>query len=213
VLILDLCGGSGSWSQPYKDAGYDVIVVDPIVGTGRVQDFTVPADVHGILAAPPCTEFSQAGARWWKSKAATKPYLLADAVDTVNACMSIIQEAKPKWWALENPLGRITTYLGNPAWRFHPWEYGDPWQKRTCIWGKHVIPPKTPIKWPPSGTRPAGPLLLLSPKPTRKQIELLVSWGMVPTDWEKRWGPTPSRELLRSLTPPSFAAAFFKANP
>ena len=34
MLILDLCGGSGSWSQPYKDAGYDVIVVDPIVGTG-----------------------------------------------------------------------------------------------------------------------------------------------------------------------------------
>jgi len=25
--ILDLCGGSGSWSKPYKDAGYNVINV------------------------------------------------------------------------------------------------------------------------------------------------------------------------------------------
>ena len=23
-IILDLCGGTGSWSKPYKDAGYDV---------------------------------------------------------------------------------------------------------------------------------------------------------------------------------------------
>jgi ubiquinone/menaquinone biosynthesis C-methylase UbiE len=23
-IILDLCGGTGSWSRPYKEAGYDV---------------------------------------------------------------------------------------------------------------------------------------------------------------------------------------------
>lgn len=26
-IILDLCGGTGSWSKPYRDAGYDVRVV------------------------------------------------------------------------------------------------------------------------------------------------------------------------------------------
>lgn len=26
-LILDLCGGTGSWSKPYRDAGYDVRVI------------------------------------------------------------------------------------------------------------------------------------------------------------------------------------------
>lgn len=26
-IILDLCGGSGSWSKPYKDAGYDVRLI------------------------------------------------------------------------------------------------------------------------------------------------------------------------------------------
>lgn len=25
-IILDLCGGTGSWSKPYRDAGYDVRV-------------------------------------------------------------------------------------------------------------------------------------------------------------------------------------------
>lgn len=26
-IILDLCGGTGSWSKPYRDAGYDVKVI------------------------------------------------------------------------------------------------------------------------------------------------------------------------------------------
>ncbi len=26
-VILDLCGGTGSWSRPYKEAGYDVRVM------------------------------------------------------------------------------------------------------------------------------------------------------------------------------------------
>ena len=26
-IILDLCGGTGSWSKPYKEAGYDVRVI------------------------------------------------------------------------------------------------------------------------------------------------------------------------------------------
>jgi hypothetical protein len=28
-IILDLCGGTGAWSKPYRDAGYTVIVVTP----------------------------------------------------------------------------------------------------------------------------------------------------------------------------------------
>lgn len=26
-IILDLCGGTGAWSKPYSDAGYDVRVL------------------------------------------------------------------------------------------------------------------------------------------------------------------------------------------
>ena len=28
-IILDLCGGTGAWSKPYKDAGYDVRLAPP----------------------------------------------------------------------------------------------------------------------------------------------------------------------------------------
>lgn len=26
-IILDLCGGTGSWSRPYREAGYDVCLI------------------------------------------------------------------------------------------------------------------------------------------------------------------------------------------
>lgn len=55
-IILDLCGGTGSWSRPYVDAGYDVRVIT--LPEYDVRTYKPPEFVYGILAAPPCTEFS-----------------------------------------------------------------------------------------------------------------------------------------------------------
>ena len=49
-IILDLCGGTGSWSKPYKENGYDVRVIDPQewleddYGTGDVRLFKKPTE-------------------------------------------------------------------------------------------------------------------------------------------------------------------------
>lgn len=48
-VILDLCGGSGAWSAPYKKAGYDVHLVT--LPDQDVRTYKVPDNVHGILAA------------------------------------------------------------------------------------------------------------------------------------------------------------------
>ena len=50
-IILDLCGGSGSWSRPYQEAGYDVRLIT--LPDYDVLDYEPPEGVHGILAAPP----------------------------------------------------------------------------------------------------------------------------------------------------------------
>ena len=143
-LILDLCGGSGSWSKPYRDAGYWVIVVDPhatVPGTVRqdVRLFRPPSvvPVHGILAAPPCTDFCKAGARWWSQK---EEQALLDALSIVDACLRMVTLTRPKWWVLENPNGRLTDYLGPPAMTFDPWQYGDGYRKSTHLWGRFIRP-------------------------------------------------------------------------
>ena len=223
MLILDLCGGTGSWSEPYYAAGYEVVVVDPFStadGAIRrdVRQFSATTSglgqVHGVLCAPPCTQFSVSGARWWKSK---PPELLKEAISIVEACLRVVRECEPKWWALENPAGRLRKFIGDPSYSFQPWEFGDPWTKRTCIWGEHSLPVPIPCATKPvsePGKRWKQSLTNhLSPKPTAAQISKLVTSGMFPPDWVHRLGPSPLRATLRSITPPGFARAFFLANP
>lgn len=208
-IILDLCGGTGAWSRPYAEAGYDVRLVT--LPERDVCTYNPPEHVHGILAAPPCTEFAVSGARWW----ATKPeHLLAEAVEVWAACVRICRLASA-WWALENPVGRLRKWAGPPAWTFEPWEYGDPWLKKTCIWGTAKQPPKKPCQKPVGGAGRWRVSLTnhLSPKPSAEQIQRLVKDGMIPADWVHRLGPSPERATLRSITPPGFARAFFEANP
>lgn len=109
-LILDLCGGTGSWSRPYAQAGYPVTVVDPLANGCDVRLMPrLDAPVWGILAAPPCTHLSGSGARWWKGKGEAA---LIEALAVVDACLRIVMVHRPRWWVLENPVGRLTRYLG-----------------------------------------------------------------------------------------------------
>jgi len=134
-VILDLCGGSGSWSAPYAEAGYDVRLIDL---PNDVRLMTLPPEpVHGILAAPPCTRFSYARNRY-----PANADELRDALSIADACVRIAHVLRPDWWALENPLNLLRRYYGKPAWTFRQYEYGDPADKVTALWGRFRPPMK-----------------------------------------------------------------------
>lgn len=139
-IILDLCGDTGAWSNPYKEAGYDVRVVT--LPEYDVRLYKLPSNVYGILAAPDCTHLASSGARWWKQKGESA---LLEALSVADACMRIISVASPIFWCLENPVGRLIHYYGKPAMRFDPYEYGDPYTKKTLLWGKFNQPKKSPV--------------------------------------------------------------------
>ncbi len=48
----------------------------------------------------------------------------------VDSVMRIIMVHEPVWWVLENPVGRLNKWLGEPTMRFHPYEYGDPTRRK-----------------------------------------------------------------------------------
>jgi len=135
--ILDLCGGTGAWSAPYREAGYDVQMVDLPTDVRLLCHDTIP--VHGILAAPPCTAFSYARNRY----PAEGDELLA-ALSVVDACLRAVTIHRPRWWALENPRALLRRYLGPARLEFYQWEYGDAGHKPTCIWGDFTVPWKRP---------------------------------------------------------------------
>lgn len=181
-LILSLCDHSGNWSRPYADAGYEVVRVDLQDGQD-VRTLAHMADrVRGILAAPPCTEFARSGAPHWKAKGEAP---LLDGLALVDACLRAVAIYRPEWWALENPIGRLKDYLGPPAFRFDPCDYGQPWTKRTWLWG-HFTPPV--------------PLVCAA-------VRVAPTLGDVTTRKSGR------DKNGRSATPEGFARAFFEANP
>jgi len=181
-IILDLCGGTGAWSRPYAETGYDVRVIT--LPEQDVRLYYPPINVYGILAAPPCTHLAGSGAKYWKEKGSDA---LLEALSIVDACLRIIIVSKPKFWALENPVGRLTRYLGKPKMYYHPCDYGDPWTKKTALWGNFNIPKQNPVK----------PIRYCSQG----------SWI------QKMGGKSERTKILRSITPPGFAQAFFEANP
>lgn len=187
-VILSLCDYTGNWSRPYAEAGYDVRCVDLEHGQD-VRLIEYPGPVHGILAAPPCTCFANSGARWKRSREQ-----MVEALSVVDACLRLVALCRPAWWCLENPVGKLRRYLGPPVLYFDPCDFGDPWTKKTCLWGRETPPVSDGLF---TSTRTVEPVRVCSQG----------SWV------QKLGGKSARTKQLRSATPPLFAKAFFEVNP
>ena len=206
-IILDLCGGTGAWSRDYKEAGYIVVNVtlpfydllkteikDEVIifqGGNKGSLAVWICDVYGILAAPVCTMFSKA------RTTAKIPRNFREGMRLVIACLNIIWECrynhKLAFWCLENPRGYLNQFLGIPVFAFNPCDFGDPYTKKTYLWGYFNIPKKGNVVEPEfvyfkSGKRMSKMMYEASLKSKRKS------------------------KILKSITPPGFAKAFFEAN-
>lgn len=213
-IILDLCGGTGAWSKPYKEAGYTVhVITRPLYdvrnvefqwrvmvfrGTGATPDVYIKyEEIYGVLCAPPCTMFSRA-----RTTAKTQRDF-EGAMKTVQACLEVIWQIQYrshftlKFWAMENPAGHLQRFLGKPPFSFHPYDFGDPHSKQTFIWGNFNLPKKNPI-------RLNEDQILRSRNNTRKLPP-------IPDDYVRDENMK-TVQIKRSITPSGFAEAFFKAN-
>ena len=220
-IILDLCGGTGAWSLPYKENGYEVINVtlpeydvrkfliskewigfSKAFGTGKITPsvFAI-TDIYGILAAPPCTMFSIA------RTVAKKPRDFNEGMEVVRACLDIIWKVRAKqklaFWALENPLGFLRQFLGKPPFTFQPWEFGEHYSKKTDLWG-YFNEPKKKYK-DPKEIMTSEEIALCATNSRKLPFRPFEQWGKH-LNHEKQ-------SALRAITPRGFAEAFYKANP
>lgn len=164
--ILSLFDVTGQWSQPYVDAGYNVKRFDIKKGDDLMnfpewmsfieEEIAEGRTIVGILAAPPCTSFAVSGTRWWPTQhdikdtsMVAKKYGLWAAkyfdtpLDYANTLVAvtklIVEQANPElFYVAENPIGRIREQNGlpEPTLTFDPHNYGNPYTKRTQLWGE-----------------------------------------------------------------------------
>lgn len=203
-VAIFLCDRSGVMAEPWAQAGYRCYCIDiqhqirvlartkayPSGGYivfqwGDVRTWVPPehlAKCIAFLAAfPPCTHVAVCGARDFRTKGTA---MLRDSLELFSACYSA-----GRWsgapFMIENPVGKFSDHMMPPDYSFQPWEYGDLWTKKTCLWtGNGFVMPPAINTEPPEGVK-----------------ELI--WKMSPSE---------ERADKRAETPPGFAKAVFLAN-
>lgn len=81
-----------------------------------------------VIAFPPCTRLTTAGARHWPAWQADGSQQAAAAfVAKLWACPALHV-------AIENPWGYLNTNWRKPTQTVNPYDFGDPWKKRTGLW-------------------------------------------------------------------------------
>ena len=117
-----------------------------------------------IIAHPPCTYLTVTGNRWFNvekygDKARERIKLREEAVEFFMA----FANADCDKIAIENPVGVISTRWRKPDQIVQPYYFGDPFEKRTCLWLKGLpklkktneVEPEPRIKYASGCTMPA----------------------------------------------------------
>lgn len=140
MRILIACEFSGIVRDAFRELGHDAISCDLEPSErpgphyqGDVRDLLCePWDM--MVAFPPCTHLCASGARWFAEKRENGRQAEGAAffMEMVNAPIPRI--------AVENPVGIMSSTYRKPDCIIQPWQFGDPFSKRTCLWLKGLPP-------------------------------------------------------------------------
>ena len=183
----------GMWFDAYK-TGESVDAIRLIVGEG----------VKFVFGFPECTDLTVAGARHFKSKEESNPAFQAEAVELARMVM-YVGDSFDCPWALENPVGVMSSIWRKPDFNFNPCDYAgyldegdvhpiypeiypsrDRYNKSTCIWSGNGFN-----------------------KPEVDRVEPIYKDN---PGWKLCGGKSIKTKNIRSATPRGFAIATYKAN-
>lgn len=144
-----------------------------------------------IIAFPPCTYLTVTGNRWFNvdrygEKAIQRQ---KDREDAIKFFMAFAN-ADCERIAIENPIGIMSSTWRKPNQVINPYEFGDPFEKKTCLWLKGLpeLKPTNIVDVPP-----------------RTKFE---SGKSMPAWYAEAWKlPKEERAKLRSKTFPGVAKA------
>jgi len=85
-----------------------------------------------VIAFPPCQYLTNSNAWRWDKIADKRD----QALDEIRWLMDLPYDKI----VIENPAGAITKAIRPPDQYIDPWQFGEPWQKKTGLWLKGVPP-------------------------------------------------------------------------
>ena len=115
---------------------------------GRCAFQTMDGETHEIvgtwdllIAHPPCTFLSNAGARWLYKGGRLNQERYEKGLKAKEFFMKFYQADCPRI-AVENPIPSAVYEMPQYTQTVQPYEHGHPWSKKTCLWLKGLRPLK-----------------------------------------------------------------------
>ena len=138
MKILLACEESQAVTKAFRDKGHEAYLCDLYETSGdhpewHIQGDVIPLRNEGwdmIIAFPPCTHLASSGAAWFETKRADGRQQAA-----VDFFMALAASDCEKI-AIENPVGIMSSQWRKPDQVIQPYQFGDPYSKRTCLWLK-----------------------------------------------------------------------------
>lgn len=132
LTILSLFDVSGVWASAFELFGCSVWQVDLKLGDdvrgwsaqSLLRQLEGIESIDGVIGAPPCTAFARSGARAWAAKDGDGR--TQAAVELVRQQLRVVDLFRPRFWAAENPVGRIDRLvpeLGTATLAFDPCDF------------------------------------------------------------------------------------------
>lgn len=164
MKVLCACEESQEVTKAFREIGYEAYSCDILPCSGGHPAWHILGDVsyylHDgwdlVIAFPPCTDLAVSGARWFEEKRRD------GRQDRAIDFFMLFTELRCKW-AIENPVGIMSTLYRKPDQIIQPWQFGHGETKATCLWlnGLPLLQPTNIVpgrehrihKLPPSADR------------------------------------------------------------
>lgn len=146
---LQFCsGGHPEWhikGDVLKFLNPRVLYIDKSTFRMGIAFYTVDGDYHYvpkwdlIIAHPPCTKLSNAGARWLFAGGKLNQQRYEEGLKAKEFFMAFYN-ADCERICIENPTPSSIYNLPPHTQAVQPYEHGEPWSKKTLLWLKNLNP-------------------------------------------------------------------------
>jgi hypothetical protein len=154
LKVLIACEESQAITKAFRKLGHEAYSCDLQECSGGHPEWHYQQDVLEVIkskdwdlmiAHPPCTYMSNAGARWMYPKAGqVSEERLLKGMEAKEFFLTLLNSDIPHI-AVENPLPLKIIKLPPPTQIIQPYEYGDPYSKKTLLWLKNLPPLKATL--------------------------------------------------------------------
>ena len=146
MRVLLACEESQTVTREFRALGHEAYSCDILPTSGNNPEWHIQGDVMDylndgwdmIIGFPPCTFMTNGGAvRMYPKKGQIDPHRYEKAMEAKEFFMAIFN-APVKHVAIENPLPMKIVGLPDRTQLINPYQFGDPYSKKTCLWLKNL---------------------------------------------------------------------------